>query len=136
MEKTMRGNRPIRVEVAPGELIDKITILRIKTERIDDPAKLKNVRTELEALERARDEAGRPTKELDALEAELQRVNEALWEIEDDIRGCERRKDFGPKFIELARAVYQTNDRRCAVKRQINELIGSKIVEEKSYAEY
>jgi hypothetical protein len=136
MEKTMRTAQPIRVEVAPGELIDKITILRIKTERIDDPAKLKNVRTELEALERARDESIRPTKELDALEAELQQVNEALWEIEDDIRHCERRKDLGPKFIELARAVYQTNDRRWAIKRQINELIGSKIVGERSYAEY
>jgi hypothetical protein len=127
---------PILVEVAPGELIDKITILQIKTERIDDADKVKNVRIELEVLETARDENIPPSPELDGLTAELKTVNEALWEIEDDIRDCEREKDFGPKFIELARAVYRTNDRRAAAKREINELLGSKIVEEKSYADY
>ncbi len=127
---------PILVEVAPGELIDKITILQIKTERIDDADKVKNVRIELEVLETARDNVIPSSEELDRLTAELKTVNEALWEIEDDIRDCERDKDFGPKFIELARSVYRTNDRRAAAKREINELLGSKIVEEKSYADY
>jgi hypothetical protein len=127
---------PILVEVAPGELIDKITILQIKTERIDDADKVKNVRIELEVLETARDNVIPTSAELDRLTAELKTVNEALWEIEDDIRDCERDKDFGPKFIELARSVYRTNDRRAAAKREINELLGSKIVEEKSYADY
>lgn len=74
-----------------------------------------------------------PSEELDSLATELRSINESLWDIEDEIRGCEQRSDFGPRFIELARSVYQTNDRRAAVKRQINERLGSRIVEEKSY---
>ena len=132
----MTQSTPILVEVAPGELIDKITILQIKTERIDNADKVKNVRIELEVLETARDTVIPSSAELDRLTAELKSVNEALWEIEDDIRDCERVKDFGPKFIELARSVYRTNDRRAAAKREINELLGSKIIEEKSYADY
>ena len=132
----MTQTTPIMVEVAPGELIDKITILQIKTERIDDADKVKNVRIELEVLETARDSVIQSSVELDRLTAELKSVNEALWVIEDDIRDCERDKDFGPKFIELARSVYRTNDRRAAAKREINELLGSKIIEEKSYADY
>ena len=128
--------KPILVEVAPGELIDKITILQIKSERIADADKLRNVRVELEVLETARDGAMAATRELDALTAQLKQVNEALWEIEDGIRDCERERDFGPKFIELARSVYHSNDRRAALKRQINELLGSKLIEEKSYAAY
>ncbi len=127
---------PILVDVAPGELIDKITILQIKTERIDNADKVKNVRIELEVLETARDGVIPSSAELDRLTAELKSVNEALWEIEDDVRDCERAKDFGPKFIELARSVYRTNDRRSVAKREINELLGSKIIEEKSYADY
>jgi hypothetical protein len=127
---------PILVEVAPGELIDKITILQIKTERIDNADKVKNVRIELEVLETARDNVIPSSAELDRLTAELKSVNEALWVIEDDIRDCERDKDFGPKFVELARSVYRSNDRRAAAKREINELLGSKIIEEKSYADY
>jgi hypothetical protein len=128
--------KPILVEVAPGELIDKITILEIKSERMEDPNKVKNVRIELQVLADARDAAVPPSEELVRLTAELKSVNEALWEIEDRIRDCERAKDFGPEFIELARSVYRSNDRRAAAKREINDLLGSKIIEEKSYAAY
>ena len=128
--------KPILVEVAPGELIDKITILQIKCERMADAAKLRNVRVELEVLEAARDGATASSPELSALTAQLKQVNEALWEIEDAIRDCEREQDFGPKFVELARSVYHSNDRRAALKRQVNELLGSKLIEEKSYAAY
>ena len=128
--------KPILVEIAPGELIDKITILEIKSERIADVGKLKNVRVELDVLAAARDAAMAASAELAELTAQLKQVNEALWEIEDAIRDCERGGDFGPKFIELARSVYHSNDRRAALKRQINESLGSKLVEEKSYAAY
>ena len=126
----------VSVNVAPGELIDKITILEIKLERIEDKTKLANVRLEYDTLNAARDEAIPKSEELDQLSAELKKINEALWEIEDDIRDCERAKDFGDGFIKLARAVYVTNDKRMAVKRQINDLLGSALVEEKSYAAY
>lgn len=128
--------RPIMVEIAPGELLDKLTILEIKQERIADAAKLANVRSELATLIAARDRAIRPSAALHELTGELKRVNEALWEIEDEIRVCERQADFGPRFVELARAVYHQNDQRAAVKRQINELLGSRLIEEKSYAPY
>ena len=127
---------PILIEVGPGELIDKITILRIKSERMSDAAKLVNVRHELDVLERARNENLTESVELKRLEAELKSVNEALWDIEDDIRQCEADKDFGDKFVELARAVYKTNDKRAAIKKEINLLTGSAIVEEKSYTEF
>ena len=126
----------ITVEVAPGELIDKITILEIKLERMNDEAKLANVRVECDTLIAARDAVVPASAELDALTAELKAINESLWEIEDDIRDCERGKDFGPRFVELARSVYFTNDRRSDVKRKINALLGSRLVEEKSYAAY
>ncbi len=132
----MPAAQPIKVEIAPGELIDKITILQIKAERIRDEDKLKNVRTELDVLAQARDGAIAPSAQLDDLSGQLKAVNEALWEIEDSIRDCERQQDFGPKFIELARSVYRSNDRRAALKRQINELLGSSLIEEKSYADY
>jgi len=128
--------QPIQVEIAPGELIDKITILEIKAERIQDEEKLRNVRVELDVLAKARDAAMAPSPDLKALTDGLKSVNESLWDIEDDIRDCERQQDFGPKFIELARSVYRSNDRRAALKRQINELLGSKLVEEKSYSAY
>lgn len=126
----------ITVEIAPGELIDKITILEIKTERIADVAKLANVRIELETLAASRDAAIPASTDMDRLSAALKSVNEELWEIEDDIRDCERNKDFGETFVKLARAVYVTNDKRAALKREINELLGSRLVEEKSYAAY
>jgi hypothetical protein len=126
----------VRIEVSPGELIDKITILEIKTERIADEGKLANVRAELATLVAARDGALEASSELASLAAELKAVNEALWEIEDHIRDCERAEDFGPRFVELARSVYRTNDRRAALKRRINDLLGSRLIEEKSYAAY
>jgi hypothetical protein len=92
------------------------------------------VRTELDALRTARDRTILLSDELSSLTGELRSVNEALWEIEDEIRGCERAADFGPKFVELARSVYRDNDRRAAIKKRINVLMGSKIIEEKSYA--
>lgn len=128
--------KPITVEVSPGELIDKITILEIKNARLTDAAKLANVRLELATLQAACAQALPPSERLTALTAELRAVNETLWQIEDDIRDCERLADFGPKFIELARAVYRQNDRRAGLKRQINELLGSKLVEEKAYKNY
>ena len=126
----------ISVEVAPGELIDKITILEIKKERIEDVAKVENVWIELEALTAARDTNITPSAKMDELTASLKAVNEELWVIEDDIRDCERSSDFSDKFVQLARAVYITNDKRAAFKRDINVFLGSRIVEEKSYAAY
>lgn len=122
--------------IAPGELIDKITILEIKSERIKDPAKLANVETELKTLSATRDRHIGASDEMTALTASLKSINEELWVIEDDIRDCERNGDFGETFIRLARAVYRTNDRRADVKKQINILLGSSLVEEKSYAAY
>ncbi|MDP1831713.1 MAG: DUF6165 family protein [Geothrix sp.] len=126
----------VLTEVSWGELIDKYTILAIKAERIQDPAKLKNIRTEMAALSAARQQALGLNAALAAAEARLKAINEKLWDIEDHIRDCERAQDFGPRFVELARAVYFTNDERSAVKREINSLLGSGLVEEKSYQPY
>ena len=126
----------VSIEIAPGELIDKITILEIKTENITDAEKLANVRVELETLETSRDAAIAASAEMTELTAALKQVNQELWVIEDDIRDCERAGDFGETFVELARAVYKTNDRRAALKREINTLLGSRLVEEKSYQPY
>ena len=127
----------VQVPVSVGELIDKLTILAIKDARIGDDAKRANVRRELEALEAVAVAAGlRQRPGLAELEEALRTVNGELWTIEDRIRDCERQADFGPGFVELARAVYVTNDRRAALKRQINALSGSELVEEKSYAAY
>jgi hypothetical protein len=121
------------VEISPGELLDRVSILRIKTKRIADPSKLANVRKELDLLARAAEPL-----EQDAGAAEIYRaleaVNERLWDIEDDIRVCEKKGDFGPSFIALARSVYMQNDERAALKRRLNDHFGSSIVEEKSYA--
>ena len=126
----------ISAPVSYGELIDKITILEIKSARIADPAKLANVRDELQMLDGlcARDPASRI--DIKAERAELKRINEQLWDIEDAIRLKERDQAFDARFIELARAVYHTNDRRAAVKRAINVKLGSRLVEEKSYQDY
>ena len=126
----------ISVPIAPGELIDKITILEIKSERITDTDKLANVNHELQLLEATWTESEFSATDIAAQRAELKTINEALWEIEDDIRICESEGDFGEKFIELARSVYITNDKRAKVKREINTLLGSQIFEEKSYADY
>ena len=129
-------NNAVTVEIAPGELIDKITILQVKSERISDRAKHRNVLIELETLTRCRDQSLPNTPELERLSADLKTVNEQLWVIEDDIRDCERAGDFGANFVELARSVYKTNDIRADLKRQINLALGSHLVEEKSYQPY
>ena len=128
--------KSVLVDIAPGELIDKITILAIKSERMDDETKLANVRHELDILTATRDKNIPASNELDELTAKLKTVNEALWVIEDDIRDCEAAKDYSQKYIDLARAVYVTNDERANLKREINLLLGSDIVEEKSYKPY
>ena len=125
----------IEVPVSWGELIDKITILEIKAERIADADKRANVGREL-ALLQDRLAAAPAHAGVAALTQALKTVNTALWEIEDDIRDCERDGDFGPRFVELARAVYRTNDRRAALKRDLNDALGSAITEEKSYRPY
>jgi len=126
----------IHVPISPGELIDKLTILEIKSERIKDDKKLANVRLELKLLSDTWNQSDFANIDISAEWKELKRINSALWDIEDHIRDEERAKRFGDKFIELARAVYVTNDDRAAVKRKINDKLGSKIVEEKSYADY
>jgi hypothetical protein len=126
----------VMVPVSWGEIIDKITILEIKGERLTDEAKLDNVRRELSLLVAVREREFPKHAELAALSQALKKVNAGLWEIEDEIRDHERARTFGSRFIELARAVYVTNDHRAALKRQINDLLGSELVEEKSYAPY
>jgi hypothetical protein len=128
--------KDILVPVSPGELLDKITILRIKSARMTDAAKLANVRVELEALERTWRDSGAAAAAPKDDEAALQRVNEALWEIEDLIRDKELAQQFDAGFIELARSVYTTNDERAEIKKRINSALGSRIVEEKSYKPY
>ena len=128
--------KDILVPVSPGELLDKITILRIKSLRIGDASKLGNVKLELELLERIWRESGADDAAVKADERELMRVNESLWDIEDRIREKEAQQLFDRDFIELARAVYVTNDERAAIKKRINVQLGSRIVEEKSYREY
>ena len=124
---------PILAPISAGELIDKITILRVKAQRIGDPAKETNVRKELALLEATASAHIPSTVEMDRLTADLQAVNAALWDVEDGKRDCERRQDFGPDFVALARRVYIENDQRAAIKRAINAAAGSDIVEEKSY---
>lgn len=126
----------LHVPVSIGEVIDKITILEIKQERIPDPAKLDNIRRELTMLKAVVQAEIKTSKALEALHAKLKGINEELWQIEDDIRDKERAKSFDDEFVRLARAVYVTNDQRAAAKREINELLGSTLVEEKSYAAY
>ncbi|HEX8755531.1 MAG TPA: DUF6165 family protein [Steroidobacteraceae bacterium] len=126
----------ILVPVSPGELLDKITILRIKTARILDAAKLVNVRLELGLLESTWRDSRFGTAEISHEERALQEVNERLWDIEDRIREKEARQTFDRDFIELARAVYHSNDERAAIKKRINQALGSRLVEEKSYQPY
>ena len=123
----------ILTPTSPGDLIDKITILQIKRERFTDPAKLANVQRELDILTQTLTRSLPQSSELSNLSAQLKRTNESLWDVEDDIRLCDKAADFGPRFIELARSVYHHNDIRCALKRQINELLVSELIEEKGY---
>jgi hypothetical protein len=125
----------VRVPVSVGELLDKISILRIKTRRIADAAKVANVKRELDALDA---EVAAMDVDRDLVEgflAELEEINDVLWVIEDDIRACEARQDFGEEFIRLARAVYRTNDVRARIKKRANDATGSELTEEKSYVD-
>jgi hypothetical protein len=126
----------IKVPVSPGELLDKITILRIKSARMRDASKLANVRTELEALERIWSASPYAAIDVASEVSALLAVNERLWTIEDDIRDKERAQSFDGEFVRLARAVYIENDERAAIKRRLNLKLGSSLIEEKSYADY
>ena len=124
------------VEISPGELIDKITILEIKLRKIANEAQLVNIRLEYEILLKVYRDGIVETARLRALVDRLRDTNAAIWSIEDDIRDQERNKTFGADFVAIARSVYRTNDIRAAIKREINELLDSSIVEEKSYTAY
>ena len=126
----------IHTPVSVGEVIDKLTILQIKSERIDDSDKLVNIRKEQSLLAEILEKDVLSSNELAELTNQLKRINEQLWEVEDRLRELERQQDFGQDFIADARAVYFTNDKRSRIKRKINELVGSDIVEEKSYRPY
>jgi hypothetical protein len=124
------------IQVSPGELIDKMTILEVKLDHMSDPAKLANVRREHDMIKQAFREHVANTPALAKLIADLKATNLTLWTIEDDIRDHERKGDFGESFVALARSVYRINDERAAIKRHINVLLDSAIVEEKSYSHY
>ena len=126
----------IQIDVSPGELIDKITILQIKADKIQDISKLENINKELELLTHSLQQSVKLTNELKSIMNELQQVNETLWVIEDKIRLHEASGKFDTDFIELARAVYKENDKRANLKRKINNTLGSGLIEEKSYSAY
>jgi len=126
----------ISVNVSFGELVDKITILELKSKMIQDADKLININNELKYLTATYEKSVNKSAELTKLKDELYSINEKLWQIEDDIRNKERKKQYEEAFIELARSVYYTNDIRSELKRKINLLLGSELVEEKSYEEY
>lgn len=128
--------KDLLVPVSPGELLDKITILRIKVARITDVTKVGNVRLELDLLEKTWRDAGCAAFDVAHDERALQAVNERLWDVEDLIRDKEAKQTFDREFIELARAVYVSNDERAAIKKRINLQLGSRLIEEKSYKPY
>lgn len=129
----MNDEPSIWIPVSPGELFDKIAILRLKTDRLGDAAQRQNAAIELALLEKVCNEQAPTAPGLDDLTGQLQEINAELWDIENSIRACEREQEFGPRFVQLARSVYQGNARRAAVKRAINLLLNSPIVEEKFY---
>ena len=131
-----QGSKPVCAPISVGELVDKITILEIKQARIADAAKQANVARELAVLSALASEVLHFDDEGLRTVEELRRVNRQLWDVEDEIRDCERRKDFGRLFVELARSVYRHNDFRAQMKNRLNELTGSDLVEEKSYTSY
>ena len=126
----------IEVPVSPGEVLDKITILEIKSERMEDPVKVANVRRELELLQATWLKAVPQDETVQLLHTKFKSINEDLWVIEDDIRDKEFVKEFDQRFIDLARSVYVTNDQRANAKKELNLYLGSEIVEEKSYKDY
>ncbi len=126
----------LHVPISPVEFLDKLTILEIKSARIADPSKLANVRRELELLRATWAASPLAARDVTALVADLRAVNEALWEVEDRLRDLEAGKRFDAEFVEQARAVYRHNDRRAAIKRELNVALGSDLIEEKSYKSY
>ncbi len=126
----------IKVELAYGELLDKVTILQIKSERITDKSKLANVNKELALLNKLWEQDKKSSVDIAKEFSALKEINEKIWDIEDDIREKERVKGFDDEFIELARSVYYSNDKRAEIKRAINLKLGSELIEEKSYSEY
>ena len=126
----------IKIELSIGELLDKISILQIKAERIDDPSKVKNINKELDVLMSLWNDSPYSDTNLSSEINELKNINEALWDIEDKIRDKERNQVFDKDFIELARSVYFTNDKPAEIKRIINGKTGSELIEEKSYSDY
>ena len=126
----------IKIELSVGELLDKISILQIKAERIVDPSKLENINKELDVLMSLWKDSAYSNNNLESETNELKAINEELWDIEDKIRDKERNQVFDKGFIELARAVYITNDKRAGIKRIINSKTGSELIEEKSYSDY
>lgn len=145
MEREKSSNSPLAparianqivISVAPAELIDKITILELKKERIKDAGKLKNVAVELSVLVEEEKRHLPEDDEIKRLTRRLKEVNARLWDLEDHIRDCDREGNFGPPFVEIARAIYRTNDERAQVKREINLYLGATLIEEKSYTAY
>jgi len=126
----------IKIELSVGELLDKITILQIKSERIDDASKLENINKELRVLQSLWEVSSYSQNDLDENISELKTINEALWDIEDKIREKEGEQVFDQEFVELARSVYVTNDKRANIKKIINSKTGSELIEEKSYSDY
>jgi hypothetical protein len=127
----------MKIEVSNGEILDKITILVIKSKMITDPTKLKNINNELDELKPFLDVVGYESNStVNSLVKELESVNEKLWNVEDKLRDKERSKQFDDEFIKLARDVYFTNDERARIKKHLNEVTNSKLVEEKSYQKY
>jgi len=126
----------ITVEVSYGEMLDKISILEIKLEKVIDSGQRENIARELAILSDARDKGLAGGSDFSVIYQGLKDINLQLWGIEDDIRDCERRQDFGAEFVALARSVYRMNDRRAALKRELNDLLGSPLVEEKLYRDY
>ena len=132
----MNSANKIYAEISVGELLDKISILEIKQKNLKDNEKIKIVNKELESLNMTLNKDVTMTEEIQSLYQDLKKINSMLWDIEDGKRDCERNKDFGDKFIELARSVYIENDNRSKIKNKINQLSGSNISEVKSYEKY
>tara|TARA_B100000029_G_C17336423_1_gene873664 strand:- start:3 stop:404 length:402 start_codon:yes stop_codon:yes gene_type:complete len=129
-------SKKILSEISAGELLDKISILEIKTEKITDKKNLDEIRKEYKILQKSRDSSIKLDDKIKKLFVEIKKVNLTLWEIEDKIRICEKKSDFGKDFVELARGVYFNNDKRAKIKSEINKILGSNIKEIKQYSDY
>ena len=126
----------ILTEISAGELLDKLSILEIKLNKIKNPALLQEIKKEYNAINEAKNKNINSSNEINVLYADLKKINEQLWEIEDKIRLCEKNSDFKDKFIQLARDVYLKNDKRSKIKLEINKILGSNIQEVKQYTQY